>query len=223
MGQVFSRVACFPKAPLAPAYLYDNVFKMCAICKSAEGQEVSFPLEAKDGHELLHFQPAPGVWMMSGVPKQMLDAKAGGVKKRPSAKATAEPKAKMQKSEAPAEPLAAATAAEQPDQSTPPAVAATEPAAKPKLRVRGKTKFEDDQVVGSVFMVHARKGNVRAYACAKCGPSRKLLVEISQHATTQYLKLLKGMLKQMAAKVDAGICFENLKAWAQSNKRELLG
>ena len=248
----FPEVAfAFPPAqPGQPTYLYDNVFKMCAICKDSSNKEVEMPLVAKEGSDLLEFEISPGVWWKSGVPTSMLAAmqKPTAVQKRPAAAAAATTKsAKIQKTEAqqPAQqPATEQPATEQPAQqpatehpakteAQQPATeqaakteaqqpATEQPAAEPsnqqsRIRVSGK-----QTLVSGVIMVHAKKGNERAYALAKVGVKKRLLMEISKHASPNYLNLVKRVCGEMSSLVSNGVDFTTLKAWARAKRANLL-
>ena len=63
-----------------PKFMYEDCFNMTAVCLDDSNVEVRYPLQAKEGEESLHYEPKPGVWQKTNVPKFMLDA----VKKRPA-------------------------------------------------------------------------------------------------------------------------------------------
>ena len=227
----------FPEAAFAlpaaaesglPTYLYDNIFKMCAICRDNDNQELSLPLVAR-GSELLEFEIQPGQWWKSGVPATMADPV---LKKRPAAAAaaatpSASKKQKVaepaqQPSEQPAQQSSEQPAdqpSEQPaDQPEKPAEESSEqPTDQPRLKISGK-----QTLVEGIIMVHAKTGKERAYCLAKIGKSKPFLVEISKHASPKYLELVKGLCVEMSSWVSKGVDFNTLKAWAKAKKTSLL-
>ena len=188
-------------------YLYDNVFKMVAVCQTSTKEEVCYPLVANAGSELMQFEPKPGVWMTSGVPCSM----AQRVAKRPASHQSGR-EAKAMKVGG--------------DEKKKKDVEKKVEQKAGRKRVWGKRKLEADPdenpMVDNIFMVHAQKGQVRAYACARCGTTKKLLVVVSRHASAQYLKFVKGMCQDMTSQVEKGVSFLALKTWARTTKANLL-
>ena len=203
-------------------YMYDNVFKMVAVCQNSAKEEVCYPLVAKAGVALMQFEPRPGLWISSGVPSSM----ASKVCKRPAGQQSGPPTKQTKKEEEKFEKM------EDDDDEEEEGVAKdaepgerkddTQSIARQRVWGKKKASSEANPLVDNVFMVHAKKGNVRAYAMARCGTCNKFLVEVSSKATPNYLKVMKAMCKDMSSQAAQGVSFLALKAWAKARRPSLL-
>ena len=58
-----------------PSLYYEDVFKLVAVCKKADGEIVEFPLQYHKGKDHLCYSPGEGVVIESSVPCNLVVAK----------------------------------------------------------------------------------------------------------------------------------------------------
>ena len=70
-------------------------------------------------------------------------------------------------------------------------------------------------------MVHALKGNVRAYLMASIGKEKKYVMEITQAQAPKYHELVIGLQQELEEQM-LGQTLAQVKTWAKQRKHELL-
>ena len=76
--------------------------------------------------------------------------------------------------------------------------------------------------VEECFMVTAKTGQIRCYLLAKCGDKKSQFLCISQNESPHYQNLVKNLHLQAEERIQAGIAFDDLKAWASRQKQQLI-
>ena len=70
-------------------------------------------------------------------------------------------------------------------------------------------------------MVHAMKGNVRAYLMATIAKEKKYVMEITQAQAPNYYDLVIGLQQELEEQM-LGQTLDQVKTWAKQRKHELL-
>ena len=88
-----------------------------------------------------------------------------------------------------------------------------------KVRLTGKQGVEE---VDGIYLVQAKKGQIRSYALARMGKAKKHLVEVSEKASRNHHQIMKQICDEMEAKVKHGVDYSTLRDWARTQKQRLL-